>query len=348
MHMADALVSPAVGGAFWAVAAGTIAYCSARVRKDLDDRKVPLMGVLGAFVFAAQMINFTIPATGSSGHLGGGLLLAILLGPSAAYLTIASVLMVQALFFADGGLLALGCNMFNLGVFPAFIAYPFIYKKLVGREPRQARMVTASIIAAVVALQFGSLGVVLQTVASGVSALPFDTFVLLMQPIHLGIGVVEGVVTALVVSFIYKARPDILENVLQEKPLGNMPIKSILVAFLIATALIGGVLSWFASENPDGLEWSIAKITGSSELPETGHKEHTELANLQDKTSLLPGYALPTEEGHSKDTTQTATAERIGTSLSGIIGGTLTLVICTVIGVLLKRRTSANRQQANH
>jgi cobalt/nickel transport system permease protein len=130
MHMADALVSPAVGGVFWAAAAGTIAFCSARVRKGLDDRKVPLMGVLGAFVFAAQMINFTIPATGSSGHLGGGLLLAILLGPSAAYLTIASVLMIQSLFFADGGLLALGCNIFNLGVFPAFIAYPLIYKKL--------------------------------------------------------------------------------------------------------------------------------------------------------------------------------------------------------------------------
>ncbi len=346
MHMADALVSPAVGGAFWVAAAGTIAYCSARVRKDFDDRKVPLMGVLGAFVFAAQMINFTIPATGSSGHLGGGLLLAILLGPSAAYLTIASVLMVQALFFADGGLLALGCNMFNLGVFPAFIAYPFIYKKLVGREPRQARMVTASIIAAVVALQFGSLGVVLQTVASGVSALPFNAFVLLMQPIHLGIGVVEGVVTALVVSFIYQARPDILESVLQEKPLGKMPTKSLLAAFLIATVLIGGVLSWFASENPDGLEWSIAKITGSAELPETEHKEHAKLANLQEKTSILPGYALPAEEGHSEDSAQTASAERVGTSLSGIIGGTLTLVICTLIGVFLKRRTSAHPQQA--
>ncbi len=345
MHMADALVSPAVGGAFWAAAAGTIAYCSARVRKDLDDRKVPLMGVLGAFVFAAQMINFTIPATGSSGHLGGGLLLAILLGPSAAYLTIASVLMVQALFFADGGLLALGCNMFNLGVFPAFIAYPFIYKKLVGREPRQARMVTASVIASVVALQFGSLGVVLQTVASGVSALPFNAFLLLMQPIHLGIGVVEGVVTALVVSFIYQARPEILENVLQEKPLGDMPIKSILAAFLIAAVLIGGVLSWFVSEHPDGLEWSIAKITGSAELPETEHKGHAELANLQEKTSILPDYALPVDEGHSESEVQTATAERIGTSLSGIIGGTLTLVFCTVIGVLLKKRTSANQRR---
>ncbi len=343
MHMADALVSPAVGGAFWAVAAGTIAYCSARVRKDLDDRKVPLMGVLGAFVFAVQMINFTIPATGSSGHLGGGLLLAILLGPSAAYLTIASVLMVQALFFADGGLLALGCNIFNLGVFPAFIAYPLIYKKLVGCEPRQTRMVTAAIIAAVVALQFGSLGVVLQTVASGVSALPFKAFLLLMQPIHLGIGVVEGVVTALVVSFIYQARPEILESVLKERPLGNMPTKSLLVAFLVATVLIGGVLSWFASENPDGLEWSIAKLTGSEELPETTAKRHTELANIQEKTAILPDYALPAVNDHDEGATRTATSKRVGTSLSGIVGGTITLVICTLIGVLLRKRTSAQQ-----
>lgn len=345
MHMADALVSPAVGGVFWATAAGTIAYCSARVRKNLDDRKVPLMGVLGAFVFAAQMINFTIPATGSSGHLGGGLLLAILLGPSAAYLTIASILMIQALFFADGGLLALGCNIFNLGVFPAFIAYPLIYRKLVGREPRQARMVTASIIAAVVALQFGSLGVVLQTVASDVSALPFKAFLLLMQPIHLGIGVVEGVVTALVVSFIYQARPEILDSVLQEKPLGDLPMKSLLVTFLIAAALIGGVLSWFASEHPDGLEWSIAKLTGSAELPETGQDEHNPLAKLQEKTAILPGYALPEQEVSHSEAAKGITDERLGTGLSGIVGGTITLILCTLIGLFLKKRSAAQRRQ---
>lgn len=321
-------------------AAGTIAYCSARVRKKLEDRKVPLMGVLGAFVFAAQMINFAIPATGSSGHLGGGLLLAILLGPSAAYLTIASILMIQALFFADGGLLALGCNIFNLGVFPAFISYPLIYKKLVGSEPRQGRMVAASIVAAVVALQLGSLGVVLQTVASGVSALPFKTFLLLMQPIHLGIGVVEGVVTALVVSFIYQARPEILDNVLKEKPRGDMPFKSITATFLTAAVLIGGVFSWFASEHPDGLEWSIAKITGSAELPETGQNVHTPLSSLQETTAILPDYALPTGEGHDAGTAQSATRQRIGTSLSGIVGGAITLVACTLIGALLRKRAS--------
>src|SRR5512140_3074016 len=155
MHMADALLSPAVGGTMLAVAAGAIAYCSAKVRKELDDRKVPLMGVLGAFLFAAQMINFTIPATGSSGHIGGGLLLTILLGPHAAFLTIASVLVVQALFFADGGLLALGCNIFNLGFFPAFIAYPFIYRRMVGGGAGQRRITAAAIITAVAGLLLG-------------------------------------------------------------------------------------------------------------------------------------------------------------------------------------------------
>ncbi|MBI5657902.1 MAG: energy-coupling factor ABC transporter permease, partial [Geobacter sp.] len=215
MHMADALISPAVGGVMWATTAGTIAYCSNKVRTELDDKKVPLMGVLGAFLFAAQMINFTIPGTGSSGHLGGGLLLAVLLGPHAAFLTIASVLVVQALFFADGGLLALGCNIFNLGVFPAFIAYPLIYRPIVGSSPNQGRITAGALAAAVIGLQLGAFGVVLETVVSGISALPFSTFVMLMQPIHLAIGIVEGLVTASVVSFVFKDRPEILASALE-------------------------------------------------------------------------------------------------------------------------------------
>ena len=146
MHMADALISPAVGGGMWAATAATLAYSARKVTQELDDRKVPLMGVLGAFIFAAQMINFTIPGTGSSGHLGGGLILAVLLGPYAAFLVIASVLTVQALFFADGGLLALGCNIFNLGFFPAFIAYPLIYRPLLGDRPTAGRLSLAAVV----------------------------------------------------------------------------------------------------------------------------------------------------------------------------------------------------------
>ena len=130
MHMADALISPAVGGVMWVATAGLTVYSARKLKEEMDDRKIPLMGVLGALVFAAQMINFTIPGTGSSGHLGGAMLLAVLLGPYAAFLTMASILTIQALFFADGGLLALGCNIFNMGFFPCFIAFPLIYKRI--------------------------------------------------------------------------------------------------------------------------------------------------------------------------------------------------------------------------
>jgi len=346
MHMADALLSPAVGCTMWAVSAGTIAYCSRKVRREMDDKKVPLMGVLGAFIFAAQMINFTIPATGSSGHLGGGLLLAILLGPHAAFLTIASVLLIQAMFFADGGLLALGCNIFNLGIFPAFIAYPLIYKPLVGNRPTQGRIVAASLIAAILGLQLGAFGVVLETVASGVSSLPFATFVSLMQPIHLGIGIVEGLVTAAVVSFIYQARPEILDSARLAKPLGNLPMRGILITLLATTLLTGGVISWFASEHPDGLEWSISKVTGKEEIKGSKAGLHGLMASLQEKVAFLPGYSLkkPETKPHVDVAKQTADKKteqesaRLGTSLSGILGGLMTLALAGVIGFVLKKR----------
>src|SRR5512133_282897 len=139
MHMADALISPAVGGTFWVASAAGLAFSARKLKENADENRIPLMGVLAAFIFAAQMINFTIPGTGSSGHLGGGMILAILLGPWAGFLAMASVLTVQALFFADGGLLALGCNIFNLGVFTCFIAYPLVYRRLAGTSPGSGR-----------------------------------------------------------------------------------------------------------------------------------------------------------------------------------------------------------------
>ena len=195
LHMADALISPTVGGVMWATSAGMAAYASRQVQKDLDERKVPLMGVLGAFIFAAQMINFAIPGTGSSGHISGGLILAILLGPYAGFLTIASVLTIQALFFADGGLLSLGCNIFNLGFYGCFIVYPLIYKQLVKAKLSPWRILIGSTLAAIIALQLGAVSVVLETLFSRNSELPFKTFLILMQPIHLAIGIVEGLVT---------------------------------------------------------------------------------------------------------------------------------------------------------
>jgi cobalt/nickel transport system permease protein len=353
MHMADALLSPAVGGTLWAASAGTIAHCSAKVRKELDDRKVPLMGVLGAFLFAAQMINFSIPGTGSSGHLGGGLLLAILLGPHAAFLTIASVLVVQALFFADGGLLALGCNIFNLGFFPAFVAYPFIYRKIAGNRPGPRRIAVAAVVAAVAGLQMGALAVVLETVASGISSLPFSAFVALMQPIHLPIGIVEGLATAAVVSFVYKARPEIVRGDVEARPVAGHSLRNVLLAFLAAAVLTGCVVSWFASGDPDGLEWSIANVTGKEEPEGREHGVHGMLALLQGRTAFLPDYSFrkpaerksegvalredPGREGEAKE----EGGGKLGTSASGIVGGTITLALVFLTGFLLKRRSRA-------
>jgi cobalt/nickel transport system permease protein len=335
MHMADALLSPAVGGTMWAVTAATLAWSARRVRAEADDRKIPLMGVLGAFLFAAQMINFAIPGTGSSGHLGGGLLLAILLGPHAAFLVMASVLAVQALFFADGGLLALGCNVFNLGFFPAFVAYLLVYRRLAPAGASSSRAAFASIAAAVVGLQLGALAVVMQTLASGISALPPPAFLLFMLPIHLAIGVVEGVVTATIVSFIRQARPEILDAM----PSAKRSRWPVVVAFLALALLTGGVMSWFASKDPDGLEWSMARATGNAGAATPATRMHAALSALQQKTAVLPDYAFAKvetpaaaeERGGSDD-------DRLGTSVSGLVGGLLTLALALAIGAVLKRR----------
>ena len=197
MHMADALLSPAVGGAMWAVTAGLTAYSAKKLKESPDDSRVPLMGVLGAFVFAAQMINFSIPATGSSGHLGGGMILAILLGPHAAFLTLASVLVVQALFFADGGLLALGCNIFNMGFFTCFFAYPFIYKKIVGAGASRKTIFIAAALSAVIGLQLGLLfsgAILTETIFSwpGMGQLVVDRVLARDYPVVQGVALVAA------------------------------------------------------------------------------------------------------------------------------------------------------------
>lgn len=363
MHMADALVSPAVGGAMWAATAGTIAYAARQVKRTEDERRVPLMGVLGAFVFAAQMINFSIPGTGSSGHLGGGMILSIILGPHAAFLAIASVLSVQALFFADGGLLALGCNIFNLGFFPAFVAYPLVYRPIAGASsiaagsPTASRRSAAAVLASVVALQLGAFGVVLETTLSGVSDLPFGAFLLLMQPIHLAIGLVEGLATAAVVGFVARARPDVVSA--DPSMAGAGGLRPVAIGLLVATVAVGGVLSWFASTHPDGLEWAIARVTGRQELegPDAGASgggAHELAAGIQEKTAFLPDYGFKEQTRVSGEPPEVDAEEPeawpavdAGTSVSGILGGAIVLVLILVVGVALRGRSERQKPPAH-
>jgi len=235
--------------------------------------------------------------------------------------------------------LALGCNIFNLGFFPCFVAYPFIYRKIVGDNPTQGRLVTGATVASVVGLQLGALSVILETLFSGISELPFGTFLLLMQPIHLGIGVVEGFATAAVVTFVWKARPEVLEAAAAGTTIGALSVKKVLAGLAIATVVVGGVLSWFASTYPDGLEWSMFKVAGSKELesPEAG--VHGALVGLQEKTAFLPDYSFKTGAEQSEtDTPEHWPAVDAGTTVSGLVGGVLTLLVAGSIGVVLKRR----------
>ena len=337
MHMADALISPAVGGAMWAATASLTVYSARKLKANIEDQKIPLMGVLGAFIFAAQMINFTIPATGSSGHLGGGMILAILLGPQAAFLTMVSILTVQALFFADGGLLALGCNIFNLGFFPCFVAYPLVYRQLAGSHVTQSRVLFGSILACVVGLQLGASGVVLETWFSGISELPLKTFALLMLPIHLAIGIIEGLVTAAVVTFVWKARPEIVEMASIAGPMTKLSMKNLLVGFLVVTALTAGALSWFASTHPDGLEWAMLHTSGKKELAPPDKEVHSLFAKLQEQTAFLPDYSFKEATSELPGKEEALPTVNAGKSVAGILGVAITLALAGLIGIGLQK-----------
>lgn len=324
MHMADSLLSPSVGMAMGAVSLGAIAYSVHKINKgEFSEKKLPLMAVSGAFVFAAQMINFTIPATGSSGHIGGGILLAGLLGSYPALLTIAAVLAIQCLFFADGGLLALGCNIFNMGVIPCFVIYPLIYK-IATRKMSVKNISSGSFLSVLIGLPLGAFCVVIETLISGITQLPFTAFTALMIPIHIAIGAVEGIITALVLSYVYKMRPEILENATGTID-KNISVKKPVVALAVITLIVGGVVSMFASQYPDGLEWSIENITGNTEIESNGNV-YKAVEDIQSKTAFLPDYDYISSGDEGSAT---------GTTVSGIIGSCITFAFAGAIGFVL-------------
>ncbi|MEW6087922.1 MAG: energy-coupling factor ABC transporter permease [bacterium] len=339
MHMADALLSPTVGISFWMGTIAVISYCANKLKNEFNDKIIPLMGVMGAFIFAGQMINFTIPATGSSGHIGGGFLLAIILGPWAAFITIASVLFIQALFFADGGLLALGCNIWNMGIYPCFVAYPVIYKLLAGDSSNNKKIMISSILGVILGLELGAFSVVLETVFSGITELPFLTFTGMMLPIHLLIAVVEGIVTGTIVIYVKNIQPDLFyaDN---KSDRTFLNIKTVLVSISVLALITGGILSWFASTHPDGLEWSMGKTSGREELPPKETVFHDNLSKLQEKTAFLPDYGFKKPETAEPEKAEPEKeawpAVSGGTSVSGIIGGIFTLGITVLIGFVIK------------
>lgn len=325
MHMADALLAPAVAGTMYACSSMAAGYSVRKIRLEDDDKKIPVMGVMGAFVFATQMINFTIPGTGSSGHLCGGMLLSCVLGPEAAFLTMIGVLLVQCLLFADGGILALGANIWNMAFYGCFIGGMILWRHMTNRKMTKGRIVAASMAGSILSLQLGAFSVTLETLASGVTELPFTVFLAAMQPIHLVIGCVEGAITAAVLVFIYEVRPELLWNYKKtDEKESRLSYKQTIAIFAVAAVVIGGLLSLMASAYPDGLEWSVEQVAGVTELKAEGGI-YALAEKIQSFTSFLPDYTWKNSESVT------------GTVFSGVIGGIVVIAVCVVICCIVKR-----------
>lgn len=332
MHMADALIVPSVAATMYVASTGAAAFSVNKVKLENEVKKIPVMGVMSAFVFATQMINFTIPGTGSSGHLCGGLLLSIMLGPYAGFLSMISVLVIQSLIFADGGILALGCNIWNMAFYACFIGYLFIYRPLTRRKMNNRTIIFASVLGSVISLQLGAFSVTLQTLISGITSLSFGQFVAMMQPIHLAIGAVEGLITAAVIIFVKNTRPELLHI---EAGKNRVGFKQVIAILAVMVALIGGGLSLVASGNPDGLEWSIEKVTGSTEVePHSQNAKAVEgAAQIQEKTAFLPDYGFQGSESN------------FGTTFSGVFGSIIVAAVsigCFVLVRMFQKKEKAS------
>ncbi len=347
MHMADALLAPAVAATMYAASGAAAGVSVHKLRRDDEAQKLPVMAVTAALVFAGQMINYTIPGTGSSGHMCGGMLLTGLLGPQAGFLSMIVILAIQCLFFADGGLLALGANIWNMAFYGCFVGYYLIWRPIMrsklfsgmgAKAAGRTKIIVSSLLGCVITLLLGAFSVCLETSLSGITELPFTTFLGVMLPIHLAIGLIEGVITAAVLLFVHESRPELVRDLNTSAESGKSSLKTTVLVLALAVAVVGGGLSLLASSNPDGLEWSLFGNSEAGYSQNLGLDEEDygvqsaaadKAAAIQEKTSILPDYAFAGSDSAA------------GTSVSGLVGSAivavLVLLICFVGGFFRKK-----------
>ncbi len=309
LHIPDGFLSIIVSIISWAI---TIIVLSAAVKRTeaLDEKQVPLMGIMAAFIFAAQMINFPV-AGGTSGHLLGGALAAIVLGPWAGMLVMTAVIGVQGLLLQDGGLLVMGANILNMGLLTAAVGFG-LYKLAEGRN-RTIKLGLAGL-GAWLSVMAGALTTSLQLWLSGTARL--DIVLPAMLGIHTVIGIGETLITVSALAFIFRTRPDLLEQ-------AEGPARGgrgwILVGALISIIVV--VLSPLASTNPDGLE-SVANDLGFFNQ------------GVDAPYSILPDYTLPIlGEGG------------LSTIAAGILG---ILVVAIIILLVAQSRKTKNANHEEH
>jgi cobalt/nickel transport system permease protein len=308
MHIPDGFLSAPVSLILWVVAIIGVGYALRRVNRELDDRKVPLMGVMAAAIFAGQMLNFTV-AGGTSGHLVGAALAAIVLGPWAAIVVMACVVGTQALLFQDGGLLALGANVVNMGIIGVAVGYAAYtgLRRLVNGSSRA--VFVSGFVSAWLSIVVAALAAALELALSGTS--PANVAVPAMGGIHMLIGVGEGLITAGGLALLLAARRDLFSaEAAQAVGSRGLVIGGIAVAVLLA------ILSPLASAFPDGLEWVA--------------EEHGFLGSAQGAPfEIIPDYVFPG-----------IADERVATIVAGIVG------LGLVFGVMLLMRVARRKRES--
>lgn len=304
LHIPDGFLSISVSIVCWLITVLTLNVAISHTNKSLGEKQVPLMGVMAAFIFAAQMINFPVPG-GTSGHLLGGTLAAITLGPWAGMLVMTAVIAVQALLFQDGGLLVMGANILNMGLVTVVIGYG-LYRAVSGRS--MGMKLTVAGVAAWLSVVAGALFTSLQLWLSGTSQL--QIVIPAMLGIHAVIGVGETLITVAALAFIMRTRPDLLD----EKTTSTQGSRGwVIVGGLIALIVV--FLSPLASVDPDGLN-RVAEDLGF-------------LNSAQSGAGPLAGYTIPF---------------LANASISKIAAGTVGALVVLVIAILVGRGLQSGRQ----
>lgn len=311
MHIPDGFLSLAVSLILWAISLTAVGYALKRVNADVDERRVPLMGVLAACIFAGQMLNFTVTG-GTSGHLMGAALATILLGPWAAMLVMTCVVGVQALVFQDGGLLALGANIFNMGIVGVTVSY-FAHqalRRLFQQAAPDARwtLPVNGFVTAWLSIFAAALACALQLALSGTS--PANVAIPAMAGIHALIGVGEGLITAGALAFLVAARRDLVQP---DRAAPVVAGKAVWGAGLLIATLLA-IASPLASAHPDGLEW-VAEQQGFLDGAQSAVYD------------LIPDYVLPGVANES-----------LATILAGIVGLLIVAGAATAVAYARRKR----------
>jgi cobalt/nickel transport system permease protein len=338
MHMANELLSVPVAAGTLAIAGGALGFICRKVKQIIAADKLALMGILGAFVFAGQMVNFQLPAMpGTSGHMIGAVLLAIILGPHLGAIVISSVVIIQCLIFQDGGLLALGCNILNMAIIPSYLGY-FIYKSITAGKFSSLRAYIGAMLASVIAVEAGAILVPIQAVLSGVLAVPFSTFLITMVGVHFLVGLVEGLITVTVLGYLQQVRPDIVMDSLPGKV--RLSKKAVLTTLVVLSVVVGAGLSLLASDYPDGLEWSYADRPDQPEFEPVVSNEDSRIAAVDDfqtKYTLMPDYSVRSSKT-ADISEQKADVGAGWTSFAGVVGSVITMAFIWLVAWVLRRK----------